>query len=422
MELGSSAMRRRGVFGGWPVRAEMVEQASVTDESAVTVEETRPAGLPPGAPFERPHDRELWPWLLVLLILVLGGVAAAYFFTRNDNGARSQGVATTAVQATTPQPPASTTRTAPGSARVTVPRLVGLTAPSALNRLRGLGLTGTTRNVFSEKPPNQVVAQAPGATRKLAKGASVTLTVSKGPKAAPVPDVIGQTVADALGTLRAQGLNTRVVRVPNQAPAGQVVAQDPKPGAKTQPLVIVRLNVADGKRAATTETAAPTTTTTPAAPSRLVRVPDLEGRKLVDARRLLRKGGLIIEIRRVPNAQPVGTVVAQAKKQGTRLTRGSHLLVTVSMGRPQSASPSTSGSGNPGSTSTAPVSVPNVVSEDETTAIQDIQSAGLTVRVVDRDTTDVSQDGIVLEQSPTAGSSTKPDSTVTIYVGRYTSS
>jgi beta-lactam-binding protein with PASTA domain len=413
----------------------MVEQAAVSDETAVTVEETRPAAPPPGAPMESPPDRELWPWLLVLLILVLGGIAAAYFFTRDDTGARSDRITTTVVQASTPQPPATNTRPAPVTARVTVPRLVGLTAPGALKRLQGLGLTGTTRNAFSDKPPNQVVAQAPVATTKLAKGASVTLTVSKGPKSVPVPNLIGQPLADALSRLRARGLNTRVVRVPNPAPAGQVVAQEPKAGDRAQASGVVRLNVADDKRAATaapaaTGTAPPATTTdvptastttaTPATPSPLVRVPDLERKKLVDARRLLRKVGLIIEIRRVPNVNPLGTVVAQAKKPGTRLKRGSHLLVTVSMGRPQSASSSTNGPGNSGSPSTTPVSVPNVVGEDETTAVQDLQSAGLTVRVVDRDTADVSQDGIVVEQSPTASSSAKPDSTVTIYVGLYT--
>ena len=32
---------RRGIVGGWPVRAEFVEQAAVSDETAVTVEERR---------------------------------------------------------------------------------------------------------------------------------------------------------------------------------------------------------------------------------------------------------------------------------------------------------------------------------------------------------------------------------------------
>ena len=58
--------------------------------------------------------------------------------------------------------------------------------------------------------------------------------------------------------------------------------------------------------------------------------------------------------------------------------------------------------------------------EDEITATQDLESAGLAVRVIDRDTADTSQDGMVIEQTPAANQSAQPNSTVTIYVGRYT--
>jgi beta-lactam-binding protein with PASTA domain len=146
----------------------------------------------------------------------------------------------------------------------------------------------------------------------------------------------------------------------------------------------------------------------------LVRVPDLEGKELIDARRLMRRLGLVIEIRRVPNAQPLGTVVAQAKKPGTRVERGTHLLLTVSTGQ------RTSTSTTPSQAQSQPIAVPDVTGEDETTATQDLQNVGLTVRVVDRDTTNASQDGLVIEQAPTANHAVQPDSTVTIYIGRYT--
>ncbi len=415
---------RRGVLGGWPVRAEMIEQSAVSDETAMTVEEAGPA-RPPGPPMEPPPERDLWPWLLALLLLVLVGIVAGYFATRDDQGPQGKRKSPTAVQAPMPPSPATTSRTASAAGRVRVPRLVGLTAMAAIRRLQRLGLTGTARNVFSGKQRNHVVAQVPEASRELAKGASVTLTVSKGPKTFPVPDVVGQAVADALNTLRARNLKTRVVRVPNPARAGQVIAQHPSAGTSAQAFVLVRLNVADGKSAGiapstSAQAATPSTAGTPLAAPGLVPVPDLVGKNLADARESLRKVVLIIEVRRVPNQQPLGTIVAQARKPGTRIKRRSHLLVTVSMGRPGSASSSASDSGSSGSASTA-VSIPDVVGEDETTAVQDLQTAGFTVRTVDRDAADPSQDGMVLEQSPAANSSAKPDSTVTIYVGRYTS-
>ncbi len=224
---------RRGIIGGWPVRAEVVEQAAVADQTAVTIEEQRPAPPPPGPPVEPPPERELWPWLVVLLVLVLAGIAVVYFATRDD---KSQPQAATPAPVPPTTVPASPTRTAvrtpAPSARVTVPRLVGLTAPVALTRLRQLGLTVNTQNVFSEKPPTVVVAQTPGSSRKLAKGETVMLNISKGPRAVAVPDVVGQTAADALSTLQAQAFKPRIVRVPSVEPAGQVVAQDPKADAK----------------------------------------------------------------------------------------------------------------------------------------------------------------------------------------------
>jgi beta-lactam-binding protein with PASTA domain len=420
---------RRGIIGGWPVRAEFVEQAAVSDQTEVTIEEQRPA--PP--PVEPPPERGLWPWLLVLLVLVLAGIAVVYFATRDDKSQPQ--AATPAPVPPTTVPISSTTtavRTPAPSARVTVPRLVGLTAPVALTRLRQVGLTGNTRNVFSEKPATVVVAQTPGSSRKLAKGETVMLNISKGPRPVAVPDVVGQTAAAALNTLQAQAFRSRIVRVPSVEPAGQVVAQDPKAGtnARAGVVVVVRLNVSDGKHATPTgKESTPTTTatattnqetapTTAAAANAnpLVRVPDLEGKKLLDARRLIRRVGLVIEIRQVPNAQPLGTVIAQAKKAGTQLKRGTHLLITVSKGRKPATSTTSSQSGS------QPIAVPDVTGEDEVTATQDLENAGLTVQVVDRDTADASQDGMVIEQAPSANHSAQPNSTVTIYVGRHTSS
>ena len=379
---------------------------------------------------EPPPERELWPWLVVLLVLVLAGIAVVYFTTRDD---KSQPQAATPAPVRPTTVPASPTRTAvrtpAPSARVTLPRLVGLTAPVALTRLRQLGLTVNTQNVFSEKPPTVVVAQTPGSSRKLAKGKTVILNISKGPRAVAVPDVVGQTAADALSRLQAQAFRPRIVRVPSVEPAGQVVAQDPKAAAKSQPGVAVRLNVSDGKQATPSgrgkhanndrhcqhEPGDRADNCGRGNANPLVRVPDLEGKKLIDARRLIRRVGLVIEIRRVPNAQPLGTVIAQSKKPGTQLKHGTHLLITVSKGRKPATSTTSSRSGS------QPIAVPDVTGEDEVTAAQDLENAGLTVQVVDRDTAEASQDGMVIEQAPTAKESAQPNSTVTIYVGRYTS-
>jgi serine/threonine-protein kinase len=309
------------------------------------------------------------------------------------------------------------TTTAPRQKEPIVPTLVGLRAPAALAAVRRLGLVGETHNVFSARPRNQVVAQHPAAGTTVADSSTVKLSVSKGPKPVPVPDVTGQQLHAAIQTLQAQGLRARVVRVPNPQPAGQVVAQHPRAGATAAARSAVRLNVSGGQTQQTTPTttaASPTTTAATAAPpsgpsAAPVTVPDVRGQKLSDARKTLRAAGLVTEERRVPNALPKKTVVAQSPKPGTTRKRGDHVLVTVSDGTKK---------GGTGAAAVAPPPVPGVIGEDEDAATETLRSAGFAVQVVDRATTDPSEDGVVVDQRPAAGGQAAAGTSVTIYVGR----
>jgi serine/threonine-protein kinase len=134
-------------------------------------------------------------------------------------------------------------------------------------------------------------------------------------------------------------------------------------------------------------------------------VPDVIGKKLLAARKLIRKAGLVTEVKRVPSEEPKGTVVSQSPKPGTTAKRGEHVLVNVALG-----SKPTQGA--------QPV-VPDVTGQDEATATQDLQSAGYEVEVMSQDTTDPAEDGIVINQNPPADQAAPAQSKVTIYVGRF---
>ena len=110
----------------------------------------------------------------------------------------------------------------------------------------------------------------------------------------------------------------------------------------------------------------------------------------------------------MPNDQPAGTVVSQSPKAGSSVKRGSHVLVNTSLG-PKPAAP----------TAGQQPAIPDVTGEDEQTATQDLQSAGFTVKVVAQDTTDATEDGIVVNQDPPAGQTAQTHAQVTIYVARY---
>jgi len=197
-----------------------------------------------------------------------------------------------------------------------------------------------------------------------------------------------------------------------------VIAQKPAEGDQAQPGTKVRLNVSTGPASSgSSSTPAPTTTgpatTTPARtkPARraqpvTVTVPDVEGKSLEQAQHALRGVGMIMEIRYVPNDQPSGTVVAQARKPGTTAKRGDHMLVTVSQG------------GSGGTAGSPLVTVPNVVGQDEQAAQTRLQQAGFSAIVEDMPTSDAGQDGKVVDEQPAAGTKAPKGSQIIIYVGR----
>ena len=381
-----------------------------TAETQVIVEEpvSAPPGPPmPGAPLEEPPpNRELWPWLLVLLGLVIGGIVVAVLLSRDDKKTSPSSTQPATTQAQTVAPLPRTTPT-PSVVEGTVPKLVGLQAPAALEALAAAGLTGKTTGVFSDKPKNVVVGQDPAATTKVKKGSVVALEVSKGKQPVPVPDVVGQDVAAAIETVKAQGFQVNVVRVPSSDPAGQVVAQAPPAGKGAPGDSTVRLNVSDRASGATTPpTPKPTAEPKPkpAAPA-AVTVPDLQGLKLLAARKAIRKAGLVTEFKQVPSTEPKGTVVSQSPKPGETRKPGHHVLLNVSRGPNEQAAVGV---------------VPDVTGEDRETAKHDVKQAGFKVEVVERDTTDPAEDGVVFDQNPEPGGSAPAKSTVTIYIGRYT--
>ncbi len=457
---------------------------------------------PPGAlPPEPPDRRAVWPWLVLLLILVLGGLAIAYAIGHNRHKSTHH---TTIVLTTTP----STTTApapAPAPARVKVPSLIGLgqaeatrrlsragllatlvgqaspkakgtvvgqrpspganlargarvqlaisTGPpiptlvevpdllgvagaEAVSRLKTVGLVAKPRSAFSSKPKGTVVAQAPASGTRVKVGAIVLLTTSKGPRFVTVPNLVGQTESAARGSLRAAGLRASVFRVPSAEAPGSVVAQAPRPGEKLVKGSNVRLNVSKGAPAATsaptttapaptttapTTTAPPAPTTTSAPPTTApppppptpppppppppppAAVPGVVGQSQTSARSRIRAAGLLAAVVYVGSNDPAGQVVAQFPAPGTTLKRGARVRINVSLGpkpKPQRA-------------------VPDVTGEDEATATTDLEDAGFTVDPVDQDTADPSEDGVVLDQDPAAGSRAPAASAVSIFVGRY---
>ena len=145
-----------------------------------------------------------------------------------------------------------------GPRPVTVPNVVGLPYDQAASELQRAGFGVARVDVASDQARGIVTDQNPNGGSESSKGSTITLSVSKGPLTAAVPDVTNQDVTIAQATLEAAGFRTRVELEDTDDPSfdGIVISQDPIGGAQAQPNSIVTLFV--GRfRGDTTETPTP---------------------------------------------------------------------------------------------------------------------------------------------------------------------
>ena len=113
-----------------------------------------------------------------------------------------------------------------GPPEETIPSLTGATCQGATTALQAVGLVAQCQQTYSTSVPNgQVVSWSP--TGQAPEGSTVVVQISEGPPPVVIPNVIGMTVAAAISTLQAAGLNPGS----DQGPlGGHVFASDPSPG------------------------------------------------------------------------------------------------------------------------------------------------------------------------------------------------
>jgi serine/threonine-protein kinase len=335
-------------------------------EEPVVEEEIVEAPLPRRPPL-------LWPYLLALLVLVLAGLAALWYFTRDT-----------------------------GPAQKPVPAVVRLPEGDAVQVLRNDGFQVQIERRRSDEAPQGIVfAQRPGAGRKLDTGSVVTILVSKGPASAQVPDVTGLPADRAEKLLADAGFKVKRAEVFSEKPPGTIVAQDPAAGQKAPLDSPVRINVSRG--------------------TGRVKVPDVVGRTAAEAGSILRRAGLETpNVVSVPSDLPANEVVAQSPPAGTEVRKGTKIRINVSNGKGAGSSGgTTTGATTTGATTTtAGTALPDAVGLPENEALQALQAAGATVTVGRQDVTDPAEDGVVLRQVPPGGQTIEPGQRVRIVVGR----
>jgi serine/threonine-protein kinase len=145
-----------------------------------------------------------------------------------------------------------------GKEQVEIPTVTGQTFEEASAALQAKGFQVARKDQVTDKEdPGTVLAQNPDGGQAVDKGATVTLNVAKEPQDVAVPDVTGETQADAVKRLSREGFEivTQERTVDSQEGDGVVVEQDPAAGrAKKGATVTIIVGTFD-------PTATPTPTT-----------------------------------------------------------------------------------------------------------------------------------------------------------------
>lgn len=165
--------------------------------------------------------------------------------------------------------------------------------------------------------PGTVMEQSPKAGEKRKQGSLIILTISKGAELKAVPDVVGMSDSKAENTLLEAGF--RIGKITKKHVEGQrigaVLAQIPKAMDKAPKGSAIDLVLNEGDK----------------------EVPNLIGKSITDAKRLLEKAGLKLgEVKEVNDYSAVKNVVlASNPNAGTKIGAGDAVSISVAAGSGQ---------------------------------------------------------------------------------------
>jgi len=198
-----------------------------------------------------------------------------------------------------------------------VPRLLGTPLSDGIQELENIGLAVSDTEFVShpQAPQGEIVWQDPPPGVAVPEGARVAISVSRGPRPIQVPDVTGYEREIAIQLIEAAGLT--VARVDTGlAPAerGVVVSTSPTAGRSLNPGSGVGLFVSVGAAS--------------------IRIPDVTGLTVDEARVLLEEAGLVLGTPRMrtTNMHEPDLIFEQTPAGGTLSAPGAAVNVIVARG------------------------------------------------------------------------------------------
>jgi serine/threonine-protein kinase len=156
-----------------------------------------------------------------------------------------------------------TVKTAAGPVIKQVPRVVGESEQLAQTDLATAGFNLVVAGyVNSDQPQNYVVSQTPEPGANLAQGSNVHVMLSNGPPLKTVPDVFGETSAQAMHDLQSAGFHVVKTFQSVNDPSQNDIVQSQSPVGNSQAPKGSTVTIVVGQYTAPTTTTTSTTTTT----------------------------------------------------------------------------------------------------------------------------------------------------------------
>ena len=265
------------------------------------------------------------------------------------------------------------------SAGLLLPDLSNFTQAEAETTLYAFQLMPAITTANSDTVPvGSVISQSPAASSLVTPGDTITLTISEG-RLVSVPDLSGltQTVAETI--LQNTGLTVGTILYTSSAqPVDTVVSQTPIAGTSLSEgnAVDLILSLADLGQVA---------------------MPDVVGLSEADATTAIQNANLFISnTTRISSVQPAGTVLSQSPDAGTLIDEQTGVSLTFSLGDL--------------------VTAPDVTGLTQTNAEAAIIAAGLTVGVVQEQPGATIPAGVVLSQTPLAGTEVTTGAAINLVV------
>jgi eukaryotic-like serine/threonine-protein kinase len=264
-----------------------------------------------------------------------------------------------------------------------VPAVVGDNVNDATTILQNAGFNPTILQFPSPKKAGTVIGQDPLGGQKVNEGSTVQLKVSTGPGSTVIPSVVGLSATSAKQRIKQAGLKLGQVQseASDTIAAGHATRTDPTSGSSEPVGTAITLFISSGKAK--------------------VAVPNVVGETESQAKSTLTGLGFqVTSNTQQSTTDKPGTVISQSPAANTQLTKGAGVTITVAQAPP-------------------PATVPKVKGDTVAQARSALTAAGFQVVEQSKNVHRQVNDGIVLSQSPGAGSKAKKGSTVTVVVGHF---